>query len=189
MSEQAYTRQSVIEAYQRLGNVRATCAETGVSPYVAVIWLTQAKVLKPSDSSRYGCASSRRGALAEQEFQRLVPQAISANRNVAEHTPGFDFMLGELTIDVKFTSPSPTDGKWRWRMPGNKALQPDFVVVFLSNDSETLAAGYRMLLLPVVLFPGQTGITLTPKRFHEHPLLEFEVQPDTLAGLLQGGVQ
>lgn len=176
-----YSRESVIAAYQRIGNVRGTCAETGCSPYVAVIWLTKAGVLKTSDRANYGSAESKRGGLAEREFQRLVPAAVSANATVADNNPSFDFMLGECSIDVKFAG---LRDKWGWRMPGGKALQPDFVVVFLSADRDVLDAGYRLLLIPTVLYPEHRTMSLTPSNGIS-PFWDFEIAPGDLAATLE----
>lgn len=182
MSPKPYTRQSVIDAYQRLGSVRDACDETGCSPYVAVIWLSKAGVLKANERARYGCESSQRGAEAELEFQRLAPQAVCANSTVASNNPSFDFMVGETTVDVKSAIPR-SDGRWGWTMPGNKALQPDFVVVFLANDKTGLQSGYRILLLPVALMPDSRSKALRPEN-DKSPLWDFEVQPEALAELL-----
>lgn len=60
-TEHRYTPDSVVATCGRLGNIRSACAETGCPPYVAYIRLRKA------------------GALAEREFQRLVPSGELAN--------------------------------------------------------------------------------------------------------------
>lgn len=179
-----YTRESVIEAYQGAGSLKGACVSTGCPPYVAFIWLTEAKMLNTADKSHYGTRTSRMGSAAESEFQRLVPHAMSANQNLQGNCPSFDFDVDGVTVDVKYAS-LQEQGRWTWRMCRDKPLKPDFVVVFLvANRSGQLSEGYRLLVLPEPMFPDRASMALTPRNA-ESPLWEFEIAPTDLAEFLE----
>lgn len=93
----SYDRASVLEAYGRTSSLRAACAETGCPPYVAYIWCKKAGVLALHDKTRYGTRANQMGALAEKEFQRLVPRAMPANATLDPNCPAFDFDVDGIT--------------------------------------------------------------------------------------------
>lgn len=176
-----YSRDLVVAAYREAGNIRATCAKTGVSPYTAFIWLKQAGVLTLDDKSSYGTRSAKAGAEAEMEFQRLVPDAIPANKHIQNNCPSFDFLVHELSVDVKFSA-IRSGGDWGWRMCRHKPLKPDFVVVFLSQG-RTISDGYFILLLPEQLFEDRASMSLS-QTSRDSFLWDFQIGPDSLSKTL-----
>lgn len=179
----SYDREQVLEAYRRIGTVKGVCDQTGCPPYIATIWLKKARLLTPKDNQSYGTKSSKNGALAEAEFQRLVPEAVSANTHIQENNPVFDFMIGDLTVDIKYSSLWKTVGKWGFRTALDKAFAPDLYCAFLATqNSGKLSDGYHILLIPSDLADGKS-ITLTPSN-QGSPWWQFAVAPDQLRAAL-----
>ena len=84
------------------------------NPLAAHIRLLRSKVLKIEDKILYGSRNQIRGAKAEKLFKKLVPNSISANDFIRKNNPVFDFMVGNLTIDIKYSSlfTNRNDGEW-----------------------------------------------------------------------------
>lgn len=179
-----YDREAVIAAYRRTGNVRAACDETGAPPYVAYIWLRKAGALSVEDKRCYGSRAHRRGGEAEQEFQRLVPAAMPANKLLERNCPAFDFDVGGILVDVKYSSIRTSSGAWGFQFAKRKPIKPDFYCAFFATDpSGALAGGYRLFLVPHFLFDGRNCVTLSPDDTG-HDLLNFEIEPGELAPTL-----
>lgn len=176
-----HIRAGIIESYRKHQNIKLTCMETGCSPYTAFIILKKTGLLSIQEKISYGTPSSKNGAMAEDEFQRLVPRAVSANRVVQNNCPSFDFMVGETSIDVKYAA-LRRNGNYGWSMCGKKLLKPDFVVVFLAEKT-LLQDGYRILLLPEAMFPDNNSMSLS-KNNTSNRLLDFEIQPQDLQDAL-----
>lgn len=178
----AYTRESVLEAYQRLGNLRAACTETGAPPYVAFIWCKKAGVMTTADKSRYGTKAQQQGAGAEAEFQRLVPFALPANTALVKNCPGFDFDVDGVTVDVKF-SILRSRGNWGFDTAKHKHLPPDLYALFLcTHESGDIKDGYRLLIIPHDTVGDRSHVTLRPGSISD--LWSFEINPADLATLL-----
>ncbi|MDR0478580.1 MAG: hypothetical protein LBH31_01985 [Burkholderiaceae bacterium] len=149
-----YTRESVIESYGRIGNIRGVCEETGCPPYNAYIWLRKTGILTVNDRCSYGTSASKLGGDAEAEFQHLVPKSINANKYIDKNMPSFDFMVGKATIDVKYCG-YRNDGKWIFKTAANKYLAPDFYCAFLIIEKDKGIKGpYHTLLIPHDLTTG-----------------------------------
>lgn len=182
-----YSKESVLAAYRLFGSVKEACKETGCPPYIAYIWLTKAGMLNSKDRIQYGGRSQREGASAEQEFQRLVPDAMDCNAHMALNNPGHDFMLGQIKVDVKFSAIG-TRGNWHFDVQRNrpgmrnrKDALPDFFVVF-ATEGKFIKDGYRLFLFPRDMVKSQRSVRWTP----EVPScwFDFEVEPEALAAIL-----
>ncbi|MDR0233703.1 MAG: hypothetical protein LBI31_02720 [Zoogloeaceae bacterium] len=181
----AYSKESVIAAYKRMGNIPGACAETGCSPYIAYIWLRKEKLLTANDKRSYGTRNSKRAGESENEFQRLVPFAVDANKHLGENTPSFDFMVGEATIDVKYCG-IDAKGLWRFQTARYKQFAPDFYCAFLAaTRGGSVSEGYKILLIPHDLTIGSTNITVDSELPEVSPWWAFLVEPDALAGVLR----
>ncbi len=178
----SYDQASVLAAYHHHGSVRGACAATGCPPYIAYIWLQKAGALTLADKSSYGCENAKLGAAAEKEFQRLVPKAMPANDVLRANCPAFDFDVGGVLVDVKYSS--GRSGMWTWRMAGYKEIRPDFFAVFLATaQSGRLDDGYRLLLLPEELFAEHKSGKISQGNTSS-PFWDFECQPGELASVL-----
>ncbi|MCL2656868.1 MAG: hypothetical protein FWD62_05490 [Betaproteobacteria bacterium] len=178
-------RELILESYGRIGNIKGVCAETGCSPYSVYIVLQKEKLLKERDRRNYGTATGLRGRDAEDEFQRLVPQAVNANKTIDQNMPSFDFMIGEITVDVKCYRPSSQNNKWALRFAHNKAFGPDFYSMFLLNDRDSeVTDGYRILLIPHALTVGASAAYIDPKVPEMYSWWDFLIAPNELAQVL-----
>lgn len=186
------SRTALIEAYQRCGDMRQACAETNVKPYQGFIWLKKAKVLSINEKGRYGTSGQRSGGDAEAEFQRLVPDAMPANKVLRLNNPVFDFDFKGQTIDVKYCGVNKPQNKnyhpcWRWELAKHKTEKPDFYAAFLAmSESGLLADGYQLLLVPHELFDGRARLSVRPDD-PNNELWEFLVKPEELNAVLAGG--
>jgi len=175
-----YTREQVFDAYQRFGSIGAVCAETGCPPYVAYKWLKIGKVLSAEEGTRYGTNGQKQGARAELEFQRLVPFAMAANKELQTNCPAFDFDINGTTVDVKFSSLCA--GKYRFMTASayDKPMRPDWYCVFLSapNSKELVPGQYRILVIPDQLVSGVKAVQFPPAGGQ---YWDFEIKPDALA--------
>ena len=176
----AYDKKSVIAAYQKTGNLKGACSETGAPPYIAFIWLKKAGLLTSNDKCNYGTRGQQLGAEAEKEFQRLVPQAMSANKHLQDNCPAFDFDIFGTTVDVKYSSIRNSSAQWGFKTANAKALKPDFYVAFFATDtSGDLKDGYRVFVFPDEVFGGRTNISLSPHN-SKSEWLDFEIEPEKL---------
>lgn len=180
-SPKKFTRAAVLASYMETKNLRATCVATGCSAYLAFIWCKTAGVLQLEDKARYGSAASRAGATAEIEFQKLVPQAMPANQAWRANCPAYDFDFQGVLVDVKLSRKNKV-GKWEWRLGGKKKHPAHLYAVFLLAG-KGIADGYRLLLIPNELFPGQHNGTLHPDDATSY-WWDFEVEAASLAKTL-----
>jgi len=173
-----YTREQVIASYQRLGNIGAVCTETGCPPYVAYKWLKIGKVLTSEEGTRYGTTGQKQGARAELEFARLVPFAMSTNKELQANCPAFDFDINGTTVDVKFSS--LCGGRYRFNPASHKPMRPDWYCVFLSApDSKELdPQTCRILVIPDALVSGLKNVMIQKDGGR---YWDFEIRPDELA--------
>jgi hypothetical protein len=104
---------------------------------------------------------------------------MNANRVIQKNCPSFDFDIGGITVDVKYSSRHNT-GVYLFQT-GRKVFKPDFYAVFCAlSESKDLKDGYRLFLIPAEFVKG-TQAQFTPGK--ENPQwLQFEVKPEELAG-------
>lgn len=176
--ERGYTKDSVIEAYHRLGSIKSVCLDTGAPPYVVYKWLKIGGLLKPNDAVKYGTTGAKAGAKAELEFKKLVPFAMETNKHLETNCPSFDFDIGGTTIDVKFSSLHPS-GKWNFRSAQGKAMHPDFYVLFCATDGKKDMTGkYKVLVIPSEIL-GTVSQVCINKNGGMYD--DFEIEPSELA--------
>lgn len=131
-------KQKIIEVYQETGNFYKAQEAGGLSAHLTHLILAQAGILKIKDKIKFGGGNAKKGGEAEELFQKLVPDAIDANRCWQTNNPIFDFSYKGLTIDVKYSGWKPakydSKGKKRasyWSMRTGRA---DMYVLFMEND-------------------------------------------------------
>lgn len=174
----SYTRESVLEAYRKTGNLRSACIETGCPPYIAFKWLKMQKALNNQDATRYGTHGMQRGAQAEKLFQRLVPEAMSTNSHLESNCPSFDFDINGITVDVKYCGVR-SDGRFSFKTAREKAIRPDYYVAFLSNSKDGSLDGCRILVIPDELVLHKNNISISSKD-DRGEWLDFEIKAEDL---------
>lgn len=133
----------IVDIYLECGDFYEAVARSGLPTLVAHVKLLKSGVLKIHDKIKYGSINQKRGAEAEELFQKLVPNAIDANKFWKINNPIYDFMYKELTIDVKYAS-LYKKRQWSVRI----SSKADFTVVFLER---AVGAGLNkayILLIP-----------------------------------------
>lgn len=145
------TKQEMIDLYVETNDFHEVKHQSGLPPYIVHIILTQAGVLKIQDKIKYGNKPQKLGGEAEALFQKLVPEAIDANRQFQKNNPIYDFVYRNLTIDIKYSSATKdsrykTDKiHWHIRAQGNQ----DIIVAFLEREEGSELNEPYILLIPM----------------------------------------
>ena len=133
-------KRDIVEIYKECGNFHQTVKESGLPALVAHVKLLSSGVLKIQDKIKYGSESARLGGKAEELFQKLVPEAVDANKYWQRNNPKYDFMYKNMTIDIKFSScyksrknKESNARHWTARCNGTENLY----VIFLENEKNT----------------------------------------------------
>ena len=141
----------IIELYIACGDFHTAVKQSGLPIHVAHLKLLKSGCLKIQDKIKYGSKGAKLGGMAEELFQRLVPEAIDANRYFQKNNPVYDFCLKDITIDVKYSSfhkdkrYSTNNGRWQVRAVGEQ----DFIVAFLEREAGSELNDPYILLLPM----------------------------------------
>lgn len=131
----------IVEIYKECGDFSKAVQLSGLPHLVAHIKLLNSGVLKIQDKINYGSNAAKMGGKAEALFQKLVPEAIDANKYWKKNNPVFDFYYKGMKIDIKYSSLHKEDD-WSFRGKGS----PDFFCVFL--DKGKMLEDYLILLIP-----------------------------------------
>jgi hypothetical protein F3_00947 len=133
-------KRDIVEIYKECGNFHQAVKESGLPALVAHVKLLSSGVLKIQDKIKYGSESAKLGGKAEELFQKLVPEAVDANKYWQQNNPKYDFMYKNMTIDVKFSScyksrksKNSNARYWTARCNGTANLY----VLFLENEENT----------------------------------------------------
>lgn len=98
------TKKDIVEIYKETKDFQKAVALSGLPTLVAHIKLLSSGVLELQDKIQHSSKSGRLGAEAELMFQKLIPNAVNANRVIKKNNKNFDFMYGDLTINIKYAS-------------------------------------------------------------------------------------
>lgn len=174
-------KEKVIGIYKETNDFYKTVEKSKISKKLVHIILRQANVLKIKDKIRYGTKSQKRGAEAEQFFQKNVPKAINANEYWKINNPIFDFYYEGLTIDVKYSSlckrerNGKTNYYWSFRTFNDEEKLPDLYVVFLERKRGLKLNGVLCMVIPSEFIIQRNSITITPKNeFYKDFIVEVE---------------
>lgn len=121
-----------IDAYRRHLNLKLAAAELGMAWQTLYIHLKNAGEPVIGDKMRYGTDRDRLGAMAEAEFQRIVPFAI--DRNESKFQDKYDFDVCGHKVDIKASMPRQLNKKYdakSWVFSFKKqSLVCDFICCF-----------------------------------------------------------
>ncbi len=155
---QERTKVNVVELYQKYNDFEKAVQLSGMPTLAAHIKLLASGVLKIQDKIDFCSNNVKLGALAEREFQKLVPNAIDYNRIVKKNNPIFDFKYGDLTIDVKYSSRQKRGNHLYWNVKTTKA---DILVCFLEAFKGSMLKNADILLIPQAFINVKQNIHLS----------------------------
>ena len=144
--------EKIVEIYMECGDFYESIKRSGLPILTAHKILLRSGVLKIQDKIKYSSEAGKKGGEAEEYFQKLVSEAIDANKYWRKNNPVFDFNFKGLNIDVKFSSitkKSENNISWSIRARGEQ----DITVAFLEKDKDT------RLIEPFILFIPKQFVT------------------------------
>lgn len=161
--------EQVIDIYKRTGDFMECVYQTGLPAFRIHIILAKSGLLKISDKIKYGSKAQILGGKAEEYFQKLIPEALDANRYIRKNNPGFDYVYKDMTIDVKWASVAKkrkgTGQKekghesWDIRASGGQ----DITVAFLERTAMAGVNKPYILVIPNGFIHVKGTMTITPK--------------------------
>ena len=170
----------VVEIYMECGNFYEAVKRSGLPILAAHKILLTSGLLKIQDKIKYGGKATRLGGEAEQYFQKLVPDAVNANKYWQKNNPIFDFCLDGLYIDVKYSSIRMRSGKKSWGFECNN--KADIYVGFLESEEGTCLKAPYIIIFPTQFISEKGHMTVTGKtdRFED-----FQVKKEELSEQLK----
>ena len=193
------TEYRVLDAYYQCnGNLRGIVEMTGLGVWICAKTLENLGFSPKWQSYReiYQANSTPAGGWAEQEFKRLVPDAIDMNNHYRMNNPRFDFLFKDKEIDVKFSALRKTKGSnYQYSFRYKPDEMPDLFCFFIAAIStEELKSQtpdeYKILLIPsAALPPDRDALNINHDRNNKKALSrmywDFEVAPAALESFLE----
>lgn len=136
------TREEIIDLYVETQDFHLVQRKSKMPPFRLHIVLAQAGVLQIQDKVTYGSRAQKLGGKAEELFQKLVPDAIDANRRFRKNNPVYDFVYKNLTIDVKYSS-----------INKKKHEKAEFWAVRATGDQDAIVAFWNVKRTLVLTIP------------------------------------
>lgn len=171
----------IVDIYMECGNFHEAVKKSGLPIHVAYLKLLKSGCLKIQDKINFGSAAAKMGGRAEEEFQRLVPDAIDANRYFQKNNPVYDFYMDGITIDVKYSSRRTNKGiknGWGISVRGDQ----DFIVAFLEHETGKELENYYVLCIPMAFVDQTRKLSITEGNVY---FKEFMVEPEELQPMLK----
>ena len=141
-----YNIEQLKSAYDKHRNLKLAANELGVKWQTLYWHLKKANHHIVGDKSKYGSATDKFAAKAEQEFLEMVPSAIYMNTR--KYQCKYDFEINGLKVDVKASNlknMSHTSQSKRWMFSIKKQeLIADFIIGMAYTNSNL----NRMFLFP-----------------------------------------
>lgn len=133
----------IVDIYLETNDFMEVVRQTGLPAFKVHMVLLHHGLLTIKDKVRYGSRAQKLGGEAEVLFQRLVPNAVDANKFYKFNTPVYDFVLGQLKINVKYSS-CRKDGRWGFDF----RKKPEMGVLFLERKKGTALDNPYILVVP-----------------------------------------
>lgn len=172
-------KKDIVEIYKECGDFHTAVKKSGLPPLVAHIKLMKSGVLKIQDKIKYGSKAHALGGKAEEYFQKLVPEAVDANKYWKKNNPTYDFIYKNLTIDVKYSSKHNGPNAPYWGIRAIKSA--NICVAILEREEGKGVENPYILLIPngFVQTTSNTHISKTGSFFND-----FQVDEDMLVEML-----
>lgn len=169
----------IIETYMKKKDIYKTADTLRLPLRTVHLALLKAGCLTIHDKIQCGSEKAKLGALAEEQFSKLVPKAIDANRYWKVNNPVFDFEYKGFFIDIKYASLLKAKKTKTWAV-AIAGLQ-DFTCVFLESEKDRKLEGSYILLVPTQFCQQKRTTYLTEKNFY---FRNFLVGADELNAVL-----
>lgn len=152
-------RKRIIDVYKKTQNFNKTVNLTEMPIPVVFYILRSQNLLTSLDKINYGSESAMLGGEAEKMFQKLVPEAIDANRYIRVNNPEYDFLYKDLTIDVKYSGKliRKNTQYWNVRTDGKQ----DIIVIFLERERGSKIKNPCILFIPTMFITTKSHITVS----------------------------
>ncbi|MBF4804986.1 MAG: hypothetical protein HXM47_00140 [Pseudoleptotrichia goodfellowii] len=172
-------RKRIIDVYKKTQNFNKTVNLTEMPIPVVFYILRSQNLLTSLDKINYGSESAMLGGEAEKMFQKLVPEAIDANRYIRVNNPEYDFLYKDLTIDVKYSGKliRKNTQYWNVRTDGKQ----DIIVIFLERERGSKIKNPCILFIPTMFITTKSHITVSENGKY---FKNFLVGPEDLEQLL-----
>ncbi|MFR7349488.1 hypothetical protein [Peptoniphilus sp.] len=154
---------SVVEIYEETGDFEQAVRESGLPALEAHMELMESGLVNLKDPIVYRNREAYLGAKAEEMFQEMIPEAVDANRVIQRNNPTFDFMFGELKIDIKFSSMRfYSEKNYRGKVSPHYAIssrqKADLYIAFCeSRKGYELINPYVLVIPAAFMFEGKKG--------------------------------
>ena len=166
-------RKRIIDVYKKTQNFNKTVNLTEMPIPVVFYVLKSQNLLTSLDKINYGSESATLGGEAEKMFQKLVPEAIDANRYIRVNNPEYDFLYKDLTIDVKYSGKliRKNTQYWNVRTDGKQ----DIIVIFLERERGSKIKNPCILFIPTMFITTKSHITVSENgKYFKNFLVESE---------------
>lgn len=166
-------RKRIIDVYKKTKNFNKTVNLTEMPIPVVFYILRSQNLLTSLDKINYGSESAMLGGEAEKMFQKLVPEAIDANRYIRVNNPEYDFLYKDLTIDVKYSGKliRKNTQYWNVRTDGEQ----DIIIVFLERERGNKIKNPCILFIPTMFITTKSHITVSENgKYFKNFLVESE---------------
>lgn len=174
----------IVDIYMECGSFHEAVKKSGLPIHVAHLKLLKSGCLKIQDKICYGSKGAKLGGQAEGLFQTLVPDAIDANRYFQKNNPVYDFILKDVTIDVKYSSlhidKRYGTRKSHWSV-GARGEQ-DFICAFLERAEGEQLNDPIILLLPMAFIEVKKDLHISQSGAW---IKEFQIEPEELQPTLK----
>lgn len=173
----------IVDIYMQTGDFHEAVRKSGLPIHIAHLKLLKSGCLKIQDKINFGSKGAKLGGRAEELFQKLVPEAVDANKYFQKNNPVYDFCVKNLTVDVKYSSirkaPSGSAAYyWDFRPTGDQ----DFICAFLESEKD------KELDNPIILLIPMSFVDRNAQKLHISKnsafLKEFRVEPEEIQPLL-----
>lgn len=191
------TQYRVLDSYyNNNGNLKAIVADVGLNVWLCAKTLEQLGLSPNWQSYKEDKVEVNLGDWAEEQFRKLVGNALDMNRYYQSSNPNYDFIINGKTVDVKGSTLKTGSGEnarspqYAFRIKSDSP--PDFYCVFLIKDKDKAYSldNCHILLFPKDILPNnRKGVYIAKKSDTSTALSQmywdFEVEPAALATMLE----
>ena len=143
-------------------------------------WLKKEGVVVTGNKEKHGGNTDQIALIGERLFAKVSEKAVDQNKLMFQ--PKFDYLLGELKLDVKTSflrSQSSRNGKvnLRWSFSCKKQQEADYIICYCLSGELNKFVVENILLIPNEFIQGMQTISVSPRN---SKWLEFKVTEQEL---------